>query len=142
MINLAGFDVWLYPGEDPPLSEKGKKRMMIVGHSRLTKRTGQDFGFETRRWHDYLLTNCQKEYCHPYGWNSVLRALDLAEHDTARPGIVKQLELPPEKISTERLAESLVDLLIACELLDKNKFNEAFPLLRNEIAFLKIAGEY
>lgn len=53
---------------------------MVTARDQLKTCTGQDFGYDLEKWHNYLLLNYHEEYTFPNGWRGVqLKIIELIE---------------------------------------------------------------
>lgn len=135
MINLAG-----HAFEEPTDDPEKKRRAIAYGRWELREITGKDFGFDLGKWHEYLLINDRLGYCHSYGWQRIGPAIQTAIKDSERQQLVKQLESPPQKLTSQGLAIAIAEVLIQENLLTKG-LQGAVPVIRAEIQMRKILGE-
>jgi hypothetical protein len=71
-------DMWLLLGERPGmLPEWDLKERIRRGHAGLVKMTGKDFGFDPRRWHDYLRETKEGGY----RWTGIAKKIGQAATD-------------------------------------------------------------
>jgi hypothetical protein len=99
MLELAGYnlDPMSY-GFDP--SHPGGNRLpaeaMIEAMRRarqaLAQQTGQDFGFDLKAWHDYLISCPELGYTHPYAFRATRKFVGEAERDPVRCRLVTEME--------------------------------------------------
>ncbi len=92
MLMLAGHV--LHRLHESGMVEPDQERLdaMRQGRKALCQLTGQDFGFDLARWHEYLLSDNRHGYKHPYAGRVVKRAIEEALHDQDRLRLVNQLE--------------------------------------------------
>ncbi|MFT5091492.1 MAG: hypothetical protein ACI93T_000305 [Porticoccaceae bacterium] len=135
MVNLAG-----HAFNAPDESQEEKRRAIAHGRWELQRLTGDDFGFDLSKWHEYLMQEDKLGYCHSYGWSRVFPAVHQAIKDPERQQLVEQLEKPPEKLSSEGLAVAIVEALMQEGLLNHG-LQTAVPIVRYEIKIRKILGE-
>ena len=65
---------------------------MLKARSNLKLLTGQDFGYDIQKWHDYLLSSSHREqYTFPYAWKSVHRKVLELFDDPRRLSLIAQL---------------------------------------------------
>ena len=81
MLELLG--VWL-PGPERTLKERIRH-----GHALLVSITGQDFGFDPQRWHDYL----RETKAGGYRWSGMTKRIDQATSDPEWCRAVEELRV-------------------------------------------------
>jgi hypothetical protein len=137
MLGLAGHDL---DNQEP--SEEERRIAIARGRSFLVRMTGQDFGYDLNRWHEYLLESHSAQYRHPYAWRAVRPAVERAIEDSERLRLVAILEQVPKKLSSEGFAVVIVESLIRAGFLQKNQLQPVVPFVREEIENRKALGEY
>ena len=137
MLHLAGHVL-----DDSDATEEEKRVAIARGKRELERRTGQEFGYDLKRWHNYLVKTNKEEYCHSYAWNSVQPAIENAFDDPVRARLVTLLEQTPKKLSSEGLACAIVERLIRVGILQQNQLQPVVPFVRDEIEDRKSIGEY
>lgn len=137
MLGLAGHVL----GNQEP-SEEERRIAIARGRSSLARATGQDFGYDLNRWHEYLLKSHSAQYRHPYAWSAVRPAVERAFEDSERLRLVSILEQVPKKLSSEGFAVVIVESLIRAGFLQKNQLQPVVPFVREEIENRKALGEY
>jgi hypothetical protein len=93
MLRLAGHVLQRYvvpPGTVEPDEER--LRSMKAGKKSLCSLTGEDFGYDLARWHEWLLANDDVGYKHPYAWRTVRPAIERAIADPDRIRLAGLLE--------------------------------------------------
>lgn len=91
MLFLVGYRI---SGSDVTLEIPDEERTEYIVQARedLKQRTGRDFGYDLAAWHDFLASNKDYGYTHPYAYSGVRRAVEEAMLDPERIRIVSQLE--------------------------------------------------
>src|SRR5262252_6995330 len=77
-------------GEPLPFCEPGGwtlKERIRAGHASLARQTGQDFGFDPQRWHDYL----RETNAGGYRWSGMTKRIDRAASDPEWRRAVEEL---------------------------------------------------
>ncbi len=92
MLQLAGY-VPDYRDKRirPAAGEAERKRTMREGLEELRESTGQDFGYDLAAWRDYLMSDEENGYTHPYAFKSVDPAILEAVADRRRQQMAEQL---------------------------------------------------
>jgi hypothetical protein len=94
MLCLAGHvlrPVFVTPDTIEP--DDDRLAAMKGGREGLRRLTGQDFGYDLARWHEFLAGNDEAwGYKHPYAWKTVNKAIEKAMDDPDRLRLVKVLE--------------------------------------------------
>ena len=143
MLMLAGHVMrgfFVQPGTVEP--EKERLKSMAMGRASLRRLTGQDFGYDLKRWNDYLLATKDSGYRHPYAWRIVRPAIAKALEDQDRLVVVEKLEQERERLSSEGLAVLVIDALVDAGLLKKDEFRRAVDVASEEIEVRKAMGDY
>lgn len=135
MVNLAG-----HAFDETADSQEGKRRAIAYGRWELREITGEDFGFDIGKWHEYLMQAVRTGYSHSYGWNQIFPAIQRAINDSIRQQLVEQLEGPQEQLTSEGLAITIAEALIHEGLLDQG-LQTVVPVIQHEIHMRKILGE-
>jgi peptidoglycan/xylan/chitin deacetylase (PgdA/CDA1 family) len=128
------------PGTAEPDEERLKA--MALGRERLRKLTGQDFGYDLKRWHEHLLGTDAGGYRHPYGWGVVRPAIEQVLDDEDRLRLVEMLGRQPRRLSSEGLAVLVVDALVEAGFFQKEEFSRAVDVAREVIEVRKALGDY
>jgi len=136
MLNLAGHVL-----ENPDAPPDAKRKAIARGRWELKRQTGQDFGFDIRQWHEYLIEFEEDHYCHPYAWRTVRPAIEASFEDPQRSQLVPMLEQPPEKLGNEGLAVVIVEALIEAGMIPRQELQRAVPVVRDAIKIRKILGK-
>jgi hypothetical protein len=80
---------------EPGTAVSDDVRLRAIRHGRQQRRrlTGQDRGYDLRRWHDLLLSGSRDwAYRHPYAWATVKPASETAITDPDRRRLLTMLE--------------------------------------------------
>ncbi|HXD10446.1 MAG TPA: hypothetical protein VN653_10315, partial [Anaerolineales bacterium] len=107
MLALAGIDDSINRVEIE-LSDEEKMNRMALGRKLLQKMTGMDFGFDLTIWRNFFMTNDEYEYKHPYAFENVDKAIQLAILDTNRKQIIDM---------REKRANELLNMLLKSQLI-------------------------
>lgn len=75
-------------------------------------------------------------YCHSYHWDQWCPVIKRAIDDSARQRLVEQLQIPPQKLTSEGLAVAIADALIHEGLLNQG-LQAVVPVIRSEIQIRK-----
>jgi hypothetical protein len=143
MLMLAGHVIHRHPVSPSTVEpDEARLRAMAMGRARLRLLTGQDFGYDLRRWHEYLLADEDTGYRHPYAWGVVRPAVEEALADPNRERLVARLEQPSQKLSSEGLAALIVDALVDAGLVKRSDFGSALAVAKEEIEVRKALGDY
>ena len=75
------------------IPEEERLANMREGLASLRLETGQDFGYDLAAWHDYLVVfDEEHKYTHPYCFNEVCHAVELAIADLDWPRLIRLQE--------------------------------------------------
>jgi hypothetical protein len=141
VLMLAGHVLHRRPVEPGKVeSDEGRLRTMALGRARLRKWTGQDFGYDLRRWHEHLLADETTGYSHPHAWDTVRPAIERSLSDPDRERLVALLG-PPPRLSSDGLAALIVDALVDAGLVEQLAFGTALAVAREEIEVRKAMGD-
>jgi len=80
------------------IPDSDRMENMRRAREQLIGLTGQDFGYDLLRWHNFLAQNDEFEYTHPYAYPEVKKALAAAQKDSQRLRIIINFEdkkVPP-----------------------------------------------
>jgi hypothetical protein len=143
MVMLAGHVLHRHPVQPGTVEpDEARLRAMALGRARLRRLTGQDFGYDLRRWHEHLLADEDTGYSHPFAWDTVRPAIERALADSDRERLMALLERPPERLSSEGLAALIVDALVEAGIVERSAFGAALAVAREEIEVRKAMGDY
>lgn len=81
MLSLIGYRLGRgYSGLDIPKEERLAN--MREGLEALRRETGQDYGYDVKAWHEYLVIYAEEHgYTHPWGFDRVRQAVEEAIAD-------------------------------------------------------------
>ena len=74
------------------ISDAERLENMKRGLEYLKKETGEDFGYDLAAWHEFLLTDEEYGYTHPYGFSGVKEAVEVANNDAEYARVVSLAE--------------------------------------------------
>jgi hypothetical protein len=91
MLRLLGFE-FANRNMTRATTDDGKLDAMRDGRQRLTRATGQDFGFDVAAWRDFLIERGEDfGYTHPYAYRTVDRAVRKWMADGATIALLESL---------------------------------------------------
>jgi hypothetical protein len=90
MLRLIGYRITRESTLD--LSDTERMENMKRGREHLKKETNEDFGYDLAAWHEFLLTDEEYGYTHPYGFSGVKEAVEAALYDPEYVRVVSLLE--------------------------------------------------
>ena len=83
MLRMAGYDLRQLK-QTVTSDEQTRLAQMREGHQSLVKMTGHDFGFDLKRWREYLLADGKEHgYKHPYAFSNVDKAIQSVIRDAS-----------------------------------------------------------
>lgn len=77
---------------EAPIPDDEKVSLMRKGLQSLRSATGMDFGFDLSAWEQYLMSDRDSGYRHPYAFRETRRRIAAAIDDPQRMRLVKDLE--------------------------------------------------